>query len=271
MASFLYVQLPYKMDLNNELLPDSMTDYGNQNINELLEHLEETGVPYMDQRQRFAKTPEDIEQYFYRTDHHWNYQAAFGTFQDIVYRLNELNPDYMAPEDRISLENWETHELHRWFLGTHGKRVGAWYGGVDDMVYYTPRFDNDCSMTIPKHELTYEGSFEETFLREEYTRETDWFKSNPYMMYVGGDYPLVLERNALAPCDKKILILEDSYSLPVQAFLSTVYTQIDVIDPRYFEESIAAYIQETKPDVVLLMMNPTAFPEPQYRDWKFPQ
>ena len=96
-------------------------------------------------------------------------------------------------------------------------------------------------------------------VREEYREKQDLFAVTPYVIYIGGDYPSVQHRNLSAPNQKKVLFLKDSFGLAIQAFLSTEFSAVDVIDPRYFTDAgIAEYCEWTRPDLVIMMMSPSA-------------
>ena len=47
-------------------------------------------------RPMISATPEQVEQYYFRTDHHWNFTGAFLSFQQIVDRLDTLLPVELA-------------------------------------------------------------------------------------------------------------------------------------------------------------------------------
>ena len=52
----------------------------------------------------------------------------------------------------------------------------------------------------------------------------------------------------------------DSYSRPLQGFLSTVFSEILALDQRRFKsgETVAGFVEEFKPAVVLQLDNPGA-------------
>ena len=74
---------------------------------------------------------------------------------------------------------------------------------------------------------------------------------------MGGDYGHVRQRNAGASGRLKILLIKESYALPLQAYLSTAFEAVDSVDPRYLEnKTVKNYIDELNPDVVILALNP---------------
>lgn len=70
---FLYVQAPYEEDMEGTLYPTGRESYGNENADELLQLLGEGQVDIYDLRPMLSKTAEQVEQYFFRTDHHWKF------------------------------------------------------------------------------------------------------------------------------------------------------------------------------------------------------
>jgi len=77
-----------------------------------------------------------------------------------------------------------------------------------------------------------------------------------YNVYIGEDWEYTRQECINAPCDKKILVIKDSYFRPVQAFLGTVFAEVGTIDMRVFEGNVREYIMETDPDIVMICYNP---------------
>ena len=264
---FVYVQLPMKVDKNNELIYSGNINYANQNSNELLEKLDDD-VTYIDMRDYIASTPSDIEKYFYRTDHHWNTYGGFEAFNVILNHLNSEFPEKNIDVSYADIENWNARVYTDWFLGSLGKRVGASFGGYDDITILTPNFNTDMSMYISNEKLFNCGKFEDVVIDSSYLDKPNYFNENPYWSYIGGDFPLVNHINKNATNDLKVLIIKDSFSLPMQAFLSTSVKELDVIDARIFSEStIAEYIDASKPDIVIMAINPSVFDDSSYQEF----
>lgn len=260
---FLYVQAPCKVDLEGTLLPEGVEHYANADADELLNYLSVNGVFTMDLRPSFSGTAEQVEQSFFRTDHHWTFEAALRAFPMILEQMDEIMPDRTLDTANASFDQWEAHTLKDWFLGSLGKRTGVRYGGVDDLTYYTPKFETHLSQAVVKHQSLTTGDFTQANMHMEYAERKDYFNDSPYCIYVGGDYPLVQYRNAAAPNKLRVLMIKDSFSLPMQCYFSTVFTEVDVIDPRYFTadiESVAEYAALNQPDFVVMMLNPVGGP-----------
>jgi len=265
---FLYVQAPYKEDFADAILPDGVTSYANENADTLLSQLLSANVTTLDLRPHISATRELIDTYYFRTDHHWNIDGAFLGFQLISRKIDEMFPDSALDLNYTDKDLWQRHTLEDWFLGSRGKPVGICFGGVDDYSWLTPIFPTQMSTSIDVHNQTFSGDFSKANLRPKFLEKKDYFNINVYCNYIGGDYPLVRHRNPQAPNPQKILIIKDSYSLPVQAFLSTLFREVEVIDPRHYPNyDITNYIQINPPDLVVMLMNPSAFPYKEYMDF----
>lgn len=256
---FLYVQAPYKMDAQGMMLPAGTSNYAHENTLTLSMLLEQNQVEALDMMTLYSDTIEHIEEYFFVTDHHWNFHGAFQGYTQLALRLQQMLGDTADISLYLDERNWTTHAVEDAYLGSLGRRVGLYVAGLDDIVYYTPGFDTEMSFVSPKHRELYKGSFSDAVMRMKLLDNGgDFFKSNTYAIYTGGNLPLGLHRNAAAPIDAKVLLIKDSFGLPVQAFLSTVFSEIDALDPREFDEcSLTEYIFRTQPDAVVMMINPS--------------
>ena len=259
---FLFVMEPFKIPTEENLLPAGVTDRTNEIADQALAQLKEKEVPVLDLREDMSRTGEMVRQYFYRTDHHWNVEGSFFAYQKIMEAIQERFPDTkMTYTDR---HLWEKTVVPNFWLGSDGRRVGPLYAGTDALDYYLPSFETEMS----RYSIgvwTCKGNFREANMREWLLEKSDYFNMDTYSRYLGGGYPLTLHRNAGAENHRKILIVRDSFVLPVECFLSTEFTAVDVLDPRmYGVMSETDYIALNPPDLVLFMIYPEIFPSIYY-------
>lgn len=261
---FLYIQAPSKIDLGKTIVPFGAEDYAVENATSLLEQLDQNGVATLDLRPDTCATPEMVDAYFYRTDHHWNPRGAFIGFQKI---LEAMNPYFDGKLDLTYADSayWMEEIAENMFLGSWGRRVGPLYGGTDDLICITPTFPTDMSFSSEDLDVHLYGDFRTANIRERFFKTRDYYNVDNYGLYTGGQYTLVLHRNHIAPNPQKILLIKDSYSMPVMAYLSTIFAEVDVVDPReYTDKSIAEYIYLSQPDMVLMMLNPSAIVDSRF-------
>lgn len=256
---FLYINLAGKMNLHHKLLPTGVTCLANVETDRFLAALNKAGVKTFDARACFPNPSVDLEKYFYATDHHWNALGALKTAPSIVRAIEEVLAVPHQDLTRLDSCQWECHIKKNWWLGSEGKRTGRYYGGLDDFVYLIPKFDMRTTLMIPHKNIFRKGDFEDTHLVMKYVQEQhNFYSKNSYLLHVGGDYPLVHCLTPNAPLSQRVLIVKDSYAAPLIGFLSIMFQQLDVIDMRHFKDSsFLEYIAQTRPDIVVMMLNPS--------------
>ena len=260
---FLFVMAPYKVPLEENLLPAGATDTINAFGDQVLAELAEQKVPFLDLRQEMSRTREQVETYFYRTDHHWNAEGAFRAYQLIMDAIRARFPETRQTFTDAAL--WEKSVLPDWWLGSHGREVGPLFGGLDDLDVYLPVFETE----MTRYSLgvwAMKGDFREVSIREWLLEYQDYFGLDHYQRYIGGGYPVTLHRNSRAENRMSLLLLRDSYALPVECFLSTEIASLDVVDPRMYDTMTEMdYMTLNPPDMVILMVCPGILKGEYYR------
>lgn len=121
-------------------------------------------------------------------------------------------------------------------------------------------------MELGNYELIYaeketmQGNFIDVFLseKEKWKAESSVAYHNMFTMVNS----LVYNIHNLEPTTnqgKRVLILSDSFDWPVSAFLSLEIEYIDTIHNASFDGSIQNYIEQTKPDIVIICYNDAEF------------
>lgn len=85
-----------------------------------------------------------LENLFYRTDHHWSGDACFETFLVVQDRLID---EGILQSFVYSANNFHRNTVEG-FLGSYGIKVGKYYAGQDEFVYYSPIFDTDIMLDV---------------------------------------------------------------------------------------------------------------------------
>lgn len=253
----LYVQTPLKIIEGFTQLPSSVQDWSTENTDKLLQALEDKGVDYLDLRQSIIEDGLNLEELFYKTDHHWTTHTAFWAMEQVVEKLeNEYGMVLDIEKNYTDISNYKATEYPNSFLGSQGRRVGRFYAGVDDYTLLTPLFDTNYNVEIHKSDsvTSYEGDFEETIIKTNLLDENESVYTNRYAAYFGGDYPEVRIENRNKAAGHKVLIIKDSFALPFSAFLSTMFAETRLLDLRYYDaDKLESYIEEYNPDVVLFV------------------
>lgn len=244
---FLYVEPPLPI-ADEEDLPFGVHDNTHQNAKQLHEVLE--GIQTIDLT---ASSVIPKEEQFYRTDHHWSGDTVFETYQSIL--------DWMIEQGVLHEEIIDTIDFDRvtadHFLGSYGVKVGKYYDGEDQYVYYLPKADMRFTCTnltadgelIAEHEGSWYGAMMDASMLDdpEYNN-----KYNAALWGNGGENRII---NHSAD-EGKLLIISHSYGRPLAQYLALNYHEVRQIDPQEgrFNGNILTYIDGYSPDAVLFLI-----------------
>jgi len=114
-----------------------------------------------------------------------------------------------------------------------------------------------------KYSVTYvdEGQTTDTLYAMEQLQGKD-----KYTVFLKGNHAFVQIKTA-SPNGKKLLVVKDSYANSFIPFLIQHFSEIDVVDLRYFEEDLASFVNEHDiHDMVLLYNANTFFEDPSIKN-----
>lgn len=254
----MYIQPPTKYIDGYTEFPPTLHDKTAENVAKNFALLEEAGVPVLDLRVAAEADALDKEQMFYRTDHHWRAETAFWAVGQTVQAIaDEFGYQLDADGYYTDAGNWRQVEYRQSFLGSQGRRVGRFYGGLDDFVLLSPEFATDYNVDITLYGgskvESKSGDFSEAVLDMSKLSDPSVYTSR-YNVYWSADYPVVHADNLGIDDGLTVLLIKDSYSLPYGAFLSVMVDDLYMVDLRYFDMSnLADYIKEISPDLMLIM------------------
>ena len=177
------------------------------------------------------------EYIFYRTDHHWTSLGAYYGYTGLAAALG-FEP--------VSLEEYQETVRSTEFYGTVFSSSGVRWVKPDTISTYVP----DTGITVVSHTYDSKGNpVEEP--RQLY--DTSFLSvKDKYSMFLGGNQSLgvVTTPNTDKP---KLLIIRDSYTDSLVPFLTPHFSEIHLLDLRYYKLSAAQYIQENGIDQALVL------------------
>lgn len=251
----LYIQAPHKTNENNSQLPKGVINLANETADEIIDKMKGQ-IDILDIRTEMNSDGIDFTNAFFKTDHHWKPETAFYAFTKVASILKN-NCEFEINDEILNLNNYNKKVLEKWFLGSEGKRVGSLYAGVDDISIISPKFNTNLEMIWPSYGIHDKGQWLDTVVMDNSNEGKNYYNSNPYAMYMGGDRDLQIIKNHNSLNDKKVVIVRDSFGCAFTPFLSLTCKELSVIDLRHYEGSLYDYVEENKPDVVMFLFNPT--------------
>ena len=185
---------------------------------------------------------------FFATDHHWTIKTAFWAHQKICLALNELF-DYDIDKKYYDLDNFEIETYKKSYLGSMGTRVGKYYAGIDDIDIIFPKFDTD-------FKIQYETKTLNKSVKEEGPFDEVIHKHTPDYYYITSDNSIVNVDNLLINSGHKVLLIKDSFGVPVSGWMSCWADELTIMDLRYKQEkSVEDVISEKDIDTVIIIYN----------------
>lgn len=257
---FLFVLFGRKIDQEGLVLPRGCPkDYSWRNSDEFLSSLKD--AEFLDLRSYTSKTVDDVTDNYFKTDHHWNFKGCIKVFPIIVERIfSKLDCGHTNKIGALNLSNWDVVQMPRRFTGSFSQRTGRIFGGTDELNYFIPSFQTEMmSSYMNKNGICnyMTGSFKDALLNKHMLAEPASFLGDAaYSVYGWGGRSLYIHKNRLAPIKKRVLVVKDSFAVPITSFLSTVFSEIVAVDLRYYKGvDVEKYISILSPDIVSVMYN----------------
>jgi len=265
----LYVQAPFKVSGDEQTLPVNITDYADRNADRFLEGLKDNDIKYLDLRPLLRDGRKTQKELFFDTDHHWRIETAFDATWHIGRLLNK-EYGFKIDEKLMNLQSYHVRIYENFFQGSMGRRVGVLYGGVDDFTYISPDFPTN--LTVEQHDKGYDavtsGAFEDVMIVKSNIDENKPIDTNRYAVYRGDNAELVFKNNLMAA--NSVILIKDSFGLPVYSFLAPAIKITSALDMRYFDKNVVEYAKGNNPDVVIIMYNADSFNDEMF-DFKLDQ
>ena len=178
------------------------------------------------------------EDLFFKTDHHWTALGAYYAYLAFAKQANfiplKLNEMAFIKKDKTFLGS-----LYNYTKDQQLKK------NPDLLEYY--KIPDEQSITVkiyPNKKL--DQSYNSSLYKE---------INNSYLVFLGGDYPLIHITNHKLNNNRKILIVKDSFGNAFIPYLASHYQDIYVVDYRYFKGNIPDFIKEHHINEFLYMHN----------------
>ena len=180
------------------------------------------------------------EDIYYRTDHHW---TSLGAYYGYVSICKELG---ITP---MELSEFDISIIDDKFSGTIQSKVNLDFG-YDVLYKYTP---NSFSPTYTRVvDEMYQNSSDSLY------DESKLSSKEKYAVYIGGNSSIVRIITENGKEDRgRLLLVKDSYSHSLVPFLTNHYSEIVLLDLRYFMAGTEFFLNSEKEDFdnIILLFN----------------
>ncbi len=180
------------------------------------------------------------EYLYYRTDHHWTTLGAYYSYLEACKTMN-LKPN---TKDSYSIER-VTND----FYGTLSSKSAFAVDEPDSIDVYIPKRSDDEVIVNYVEEKKKEGTL--------YNSDS-LKKKDKYTVFLEGNHPIV-KINTTSKSDKKLLLIKDSYANSFIQFLTTHYSEIIMVDPRYYYYDIESLVKNEGITDLLYLYNANTF------------
>ena len=192
------------------------------------------------------------ENIFYRTDHHWTSLGAYYGYVGLASALGY---------EPVPLSDYQETVRSTQFYGTVFSSSGVRWVRPDTITTYVP----EDGITVVSHTYDNQGNpVEEP--RELYV-ESFLSVKDKYSMFLGGNQSLGVVKNENNPDGPKLMIIRDSYADSLVPFLTAHYSEIHLLDPRYYHLSFADYAEQNGIDQALVLYSVPNFVTDQNLFW----
>lgn len=184
-----------------------------------------------------SKTKADKALY-YRTDHHWTTYGAFVAFEEWCKQTGHSFEGADA---------YETETVTKQFRGSLYSKILDYDSAYDSIVRMTKKRD------ATAYKVIVDGKDIGGFYQEDKLQEKD-----KYAYFFGGNYGEVAIEGTQEG-KGNLLVIKDSFANAFVPFLADSYDNIYMVDLRYFNEDMQAYLKEKNITDILMLYNVSNF------------
>lgn len=201
-----------------------------------------TGAESWDQTELLAQSGVDFqstllahadEPIFYRTDHHW---TTLGAFYGANTLLDALGKEALKEND------FTVKTASDSFNGTLYSQSGIHWLEPDTMEFWVE--DAGLDVTSWRNGTPEPGSlYDRSYLE----------KKDKYSAFLGGNQPLCVIKNENISDGGKLLLVRDSYSDALAPFLAQRFSEVHLLDLRYYRAPVSVYAAENGIDAICVL------------------
>lgn len=220
----------------NDVLPNKHIVYHDDSLfDETIKTLSESNISFVDVREDFKNAYKNGTQVYYKTDHHWTSEGAYLAYCALAKELSFT----AKGESDYEVTSYDD------FYGTTYSSSGFWFTKPDSIEVWESKSlknaDIEVSITDNGETTTHNSLFFLENLKND----------DKYPVYLDGNHPYTIIKNNSLKNGKELLVIKDSFAHSLVPFLADHYSEIVMIDMRYYKQSVSELVEEIEFDHLL--------------------
>jgi hypothetical protein len=179
------------------------------------------------------------EYIYYKTDHHWTTLGAYYAYEKLGVEMG------FTPNNR---DFYNIKKVTEGFYGTLYSKGGFRNIEPDSIELYTPKKDEDIKLWYYDNEKATDSLYKMDNLS----------KKDKYTVFLDGNHSLI-KISTKSDSGKKLVIIKDSYANSLVPFLTDHYSEIYMVDLRFYYDDINEFIKTNGIDDALILYNANTF------------
>ena len=220
--------------MNDKLPPYAPTLNQKEYLNDFRNKLNKN-IKYIDTYDTLKN--KNDEYIYYKTDHHWTTLGAYYAYTDLCKQMN------------IEKSSYEIQRVSNDFYGTLYSKSGYQTNSSDYIDIFIPKNQEDEYIVNYIEEQKKSASL--------YVSENLNIKDK-YSVFLDGNHPIVKIKTT-SNSDRKLLMFKDSYANSFTPFLTSNFSDITLVDPRYYYDDIDKLIKDENISDILYLYNASTF------------
>ncbi len=228
------IVVPSTGHILDDKLPLLHNSYNNDEYFNIIEE-NKGNMSFLNLNDLFLENKDNYNLY-YKTDHHWTQEGAYLAYTEYCKSLG-ITP---TAKSDFNIESYEG------FYGTTYSKSALWltpYENID--LWYNKNHSDNISVTIK------EGDSETSYNSLYFTRHLK--RDDKYPVFLDGNHSLVTIKNSAVTNDEKLLIIKDSFAHCFTPFLADNYSEIYMVDLRYYNDTVSDLIKEHEIENTLIL------------------
>lgn len=182
------------------------------------------------------------EYIYFRTDHHWTARGAFYAYEQFCKAM------HLSPKALTDFTEYQFPGFKGSFY-TDTKKNATLANHPDTIYAYEPKAQTT---------LTYHMKNGKTMDWKIISDVSGWNSTALYSTFIGGDNPYTYITNSTCTNGRSCLVIKESFGNALVPFIAAEFSEVHVIDYRYWNGSVSQFVRNKQIDTVLYVNNVSA-------------